>query len=69
MADAPTSDADPVLSEIEAAAYLKTTPRKLRRLRSERKIRFSRVGLTPTYRRSYLDEYLKRREVRPGRRA
>ena len=63
------TDADPVLSDLEAAAYLKTTRRKLRRLRSEGKIRFSRVGFSPTYRRSYLDEYLKQQEVRPTRRA
>lgn len=67
--DSAASEADPVLTEVEAAAYLKTTARKLRRLRSQGKIRFSRVGLTPTYRRSYLDQYLKQQEVRPTRRA
>jgi excisionase family DNA binding protein len=62
-------DGEEVLSESQAAVVLGTTTRKLRRLRAEGKIRYTRVGKTPVYMRSFLDEYLKRQEVRPARRA
>jgi len=57
-----------VLSEPQAAEYLGTTVRKLRRLRAAGLIRFTRVGKTPVYRLRFLDEYLDRGEVRLGRR-
>ena len=58
-----------VLSEPQAAEYLGTTVRKLRRLRAAGLIRFTRVGKTPVYRLHFLDEYLDRGEVRLGRRS
>lgn len=63
----PTPAAE-TFSEAEAAEYLRTTPRKLRRLRSEGRIRYSRVGKTPIFRREHLDEFLDRNEVRQPRR-
>jgi len=58
-----------VLSESEAAEYLGTSVRKLRRLRAAGRIRYTRVGRTPVYRLTFLDEYLDGGEVRPSRRS
>jgi excisionase family DNA binding protein len=55
-----------VMTEAEAARFLRTSVRKMRRLRANNEIRFTRVGKTPMYRLSDLIEYLDRQEVRPN---
>lgn len=56
-------DPTDVLSEAEAAEYLRTSERKLRRLRARGEITFARVGKTPVYRVSWCNEYLDRNQV------
>ena len=58
-----------LLTEAEAATFLRTSIRKLQRLRGRGEIRFTRVGKTPMYRLANLIEYLDRREVRPTQRS
>lgn len=49
---------DPLLNLQEAAQYLNTTARWMRRSVAERRIRFTHLGRKLAFRRSWLDEYV-----------
>lgn len=56
---------DPLLSVGEAAAYLNTTSRWMRRSVAERRLRFTHLGRRLAFRRSWLDEYVESQVVEP----
>jgi excisionase family DNA binding protein len=49
-------NSDPLLNVEEAAAYLNSTTRWIRRSVAERRIRFTRLGRRLAFRRSWLDQ-------------
>jgi excisionase family DNA binding protein len=53
-----TSNADPMLPLVDAAAYLGIAPETLRKWTTQRKIVFTKLGRLNRYRRSDLDAYL-----------
>ncbi|HEY1818925.1 MAG TPA: excisionase family DNA-binding protein [Trebonia sp.] len=54
-----------LLTRDEAAIALRTTPRFIRRLIAERRIRFVYVGRTPHIPESAIAEYIEQHTVRP----
>jgi excisionase family DNA binding protein len=58
-------NSDPLLSVEEAAAYLNSTTRWIRRSVAERRIRFTRLGRRLAFRRSWLDQYVDSQVTEP----
>jgi len=56
---------DPLFNVGEAAAYLNTTPRWMRRSVAERRIRFTHLGRRLAFRRSWLDQYVESQVIEP----
>ena len=56
---------DPLLNLQEAAEYLNTTQRWMRRSVGERRIRFTRLGRRLAFRRSWLDHYVESQVTEP----
>jgi len=59
------NNSDPLLHVGEAAAYLNTIPRWVRRSVAERRIRFTHLGRRLAFRRSWLDEYVESQTIEP----
>jgi excisionase family DNA binding protein len=58
-------NSDPLLSIGEAATYLNTTTRWMRRSVAERRIRFTHLGRRLAFRRSWLDQYVESQITEP----
>lgn len=56
---------DPLLNLMEAAEYLNTTPRWMRRSVAERRLRFTHLGRRLAFRRSWLDDYVDSQVTEP----
>ncbi len=56
---------DPLLNLQEAADYLNTTPRWMRRSVAERRLRFTHLGRRLAFRRSWLDHYVESQVTEP----
>lgn len=63
----PVENVDPLFNVREAAAYLNTTCRWMRRSVAERRIRFTHLGRRLAFRRSWLDEYVELQMIEPTR--